>query len=301
MLLRLIAIAGAALALAGPASAASSGPSGTIVYSLLGSPPSNNGIYTAPAAGGKAKRLVSGLSGSPVFSPDGKQIAFSIIDAKTFTQGIAVMPAGGGKPRVLSHQGNSPAWSPDGQSIVFASGNTIAVVPAAGGEIRTIVPYTPLIALDSPVFSSATQISYVSTPLAADPTSPTVPSSTVFSVPLAGGTPTAIPLTAPAGTVVSQGLDISPDGQQLLIALYPAQPNVHSKPGLGLAPVAGGTVTPIAGAWLNGSFSPTGTQLCVAPNPSVGQTDKEPIAIVTLTGRVVAKPGFNGSNCSWKR
>jgi hypothetical protein len=300
MISRLIVVAGAALLLAAPASAASSRPSGTIAYGLLGSPPSHNGIYTAPAAGGTAKKLVSGLSGSPVFSPDGTQIAFSIIDAKTMSQGIAVMPAGGGRPRVVAHQGNAPAWSPDGQSIVFATGNAIAVVAAAGGEIRTVVPYAPQIALDSPVFASATQILYVSTPLI--PTATSVPSSTLFSVPVDGGLPTAIPLTAPAGKLVSQGaLRVSPDGQQVLISLYPAQPSVTSKPALALAPIAGGTLTPVAGAWLNGSFSPDGTQLCVAPNPALGQTDKEPMAIVTLTGRVVRKLGLNGGNCTWKR
>jgi Tol biopolymer transport system component len=300
MILRLIVVVGAALVLAAPASAASSRPSGTIAYGLLGSPPSNNGIYTAPAAGGKAKKLISGLSGSPVFSPDGKQIAFSIIDAKTFTQGIAVMPAGGGKPRVLAHQGNAPSWSPDGQSIVFATGNAVAVVPAAGGEIRTIVPYTPQIAIDFPVYASATQILYVSTPLI--PTETSVPSSTLFSVPVDGGVPTAIPLTAPAGKLVSEGeLRVSPDGRQVLISLYPAHPSVTSKPALALAPIAGGTLTPIAGAWLNGSFSPDGTQLCVAPNPALGASDVEPIAIVTLTGRVVSRPGVNGGSCSWKR
>jgi Tol biopolymer transport system component len=267
MISRLIVVAGAALVLAAPASAAPSRPSGTIAYGLLGSPPSHNGIYTAPAAGGTAKKLVSGLSGSPVFSPDGTQIAFSIIDAKTMSQGIAVMPAGGGRPRVVAHQGNAPAWSPDGQSIVFATGN---------------------------------EILYVSTPLI--PTATSVPSSTLFSVPVDGGLPTAIPLTAPAGKLVSQGaLRVSPDGQQVLISLYPAQPSVTSKPALALAPIAGGTLTPVAGAWLNGSFSPDGTQLCVAPNPALGQTDKEPMAIVTLTGRVVRKLGLNGGNCTWKR
>ncbi|WP_337840444.1 amidohydrolase family protein [Rheinheimera sp.] len=88
----------------------------TIAFDLLGD------IYTMPISGGKAKVLTSDIAWQmqPVFSPDGKHIAF------TSDQGggdnIWVMKADGSNQTPVTHEKfrllNSPAWSPDGEFIV---------------------------------------------------------------------------------------------------------------------------------------------------------------------------------------
>ena len=88
----------------------------TIVFDLLGD------IYRMPANGGKAERLTSDIAWQmqPVFSPDGRQIAF------TSDQGggdnIWVMDADGSNQRAVTNETfrllNSPAWSPNGEFIV---------------------------------------------------------------------------------------------------------------------------------------------------------------------------------------
>jgi dipeptidyl aminopeptidase/acylaminoacyl peptidase len=62
----------------------------------------------------------------PVFSPDGRTIAFTATEGGH--QDIWVVPAEGGQPRQLTHQAMAeddgrfdPAWSPDGRSIAFVS------------------------------------------------------------------------------------------------------------------------------------------------------------------------------------
>ncbi|GLS84813.1 amidohydrolase family protein [Paraferrimonas haliotis] len=88
----------------------------TIVFDLLGD------IYSMPAKGGEAKPLLKGIAWhmQPVFSPDGKSIAF------TSDQGggdnIWVMNADGSDVRAVTDETfrllNSPAWSPDSQYLI---------------------------------------------------------------------------------------------------------------------------------------------------------------------------------------
>jgi tricorn protease len=80
-------------------------------------------IWLIERNGGAAKRLNdAGAENNPVFSPDGKQIAFARFNGGDFD--IYVSPAMGGEAKRLTFQGEEDfpvAWTPDGQAIVFES------------------------------------------------------------------------------------------------------------------------------------------------------------------------------------
>lgn len=99
-------------------------------------------LWSVPREGGEARQLTTGgHEGLPVFSLDGKWIAFTgeydgNIDAY-------VMPAGGGEPRRLTWYAGvdvALAWTPDGQKVLFRSGreayadfSRLYTVSVAGG------------------------------------------------------------------------------------------------------------------------------------------------------------------------
>ena len=108
-------------------------------------------LWKVPRAGGQALRLTSGsgTETSPVFSPDGSQIAFT--GEYDGNVDVYVMPAGGGEPRrVTYHPDNDIAigWTRDGRSILFLSNrNSGMPVPrmftnaAAGDGVPTELPF----------------------------------------------------------------------------------------------------------------------------------------------------------------
>lgn len=81
-------------------------------------------IYKVPAKGGIATQLTTQESyeASPVWSPDGKQIAFASDRHSNFD--VFVMPADGGTARRLTtHSAGEMPWSftPDGKSVLFSA------------------------------------------------------------------------------------------------------------------------------------------------------------------------------------
>ena len=88
----------------------------TIAFDLLGD------IYTMPISGGDATLLTAdiGWQMQPVFSPDGKYIAYTSDEGGG--DNIWLMNADGSSPRAITNETfrllNSPAWSPDGEFIV---------------------------------------------------------------------------------------------------------------------------------------------------------------------------------------
>lgn len=116
-------------------------------------------IDVDPAASepAKPKRLTSGAFtvGSASWSPDGTSIAFDHrVDPNpnnSNTADISILTVADGAIRKLVTQDgpdSNPVWSPDGKSIAFQSSmasqwffytnNRIAVVPAAGGAVKSI-------------------------------------------------------------------------------------------------------------------------------------------------------------------
>ncbi len=95
----------------------------SIVFDLLGD------LYTMPAAGGEATRIVGGLSfeSQPTWSPDGKTLAF--LSDRSGVENLWIANADGSNPRAVSKDQKtndrpqimvSPAWTPDGEYIVVS-------------------------------------------------------------------------------------------------------------------------------------------------------------------------------------
>ncbi len=107
-------------------------------------------LWTVPRAGGRATRLTIGvgIETAPIFSPDGKTIAFTgEYDGNT---DVFTIPAAGGVPtRITYHPAPDFAvgWSPDGKEILFRSNRAsstprytqLFTIPASGG-IATPLP-----------------------------------------------------------------------------------------------------------------------------------------------------------------
>ena len=79
-------------------------------------------IYTISTDGGVPQRLVDAQAREPVFSPDGKMIAY-VEDKNLGGRGgnLWVIPASGGPSTLVAQAGNtgSPVWSPDASKIAF--------------------------------------------------------------------------------------------------------------------------------------------------------------------------------------
>ncbi|MDE7407386.1 MAG: peptidase S41, partial [Muribaculaceae bacterium] len=81
-------------------------------------------IYKVPTGGGKATRLttVAAYDAEPVWSPDGKTIAFQ--SDRNGSLDLYVMPANGGKAtRLTSFSGRETpeAFTPDGKYVLFSA------------------------------------------------------------------------------------------------------------------------------------------------------------------------------------
>src|SRR5215468_6688678 len=104
-------------------------------------------LWSVPREGGAARQLTTGgHESSPIFSPDGKWIAFTgHYDGNT---DAFVIPADGGEPKRLTwHPGqDAPAgWTPDGKRVLiisdrdaFADFTRLYTVPVEGGVAEAL-------------------------------------------------------------------------------------------------------------------------------------------------------------------
>ncbi len=124
-------------------------------------------LWTVPRGGGAARQLTTGgHERSPIFSPDGRWLAFAAqydgnVDAY-------VMPSGGGEPQRLTwHPGNDVpvGWTPDGKRVLFSSDrdsyadfHRLYTVPATGGVAEVLPMWRGETASYSP---DGTRVAYV--------------------------------------------------------------------------------------------------------------------------------------------
>jgi tricorn protease len=114
-----------------------------IAFSYLGD------IWTVEAIGGVARPVTMHEAHdiNPVFSPDGKWLAFS--SNRHGQYDVFVAPAVGGKPRRLTFDSGNDmvnGWTPDGKSVVFASNRSTDfpfnmacyTIPVEGGNERRL-------------------------------------------------------------------------------------------------------------------------------------------------------------------
>src|SRR5436190_19124065 len=124
-------------------------------------------LWSVPHDGGDARQLTTGgHEGLPVFSPDGKWIAFS--GQYDGNIDVFVMPAEGGEPRRLTwHPAADIAvgWTPDGKRVLFHSGreayadfDRLYSVPVEGGPADVLPMWR---AEDAWLSPDATRIAYV--------------------------------------------------------------------------------------------------------------------------------------------
>src|SRR5438270_5210569 len=119
-------------------------PDGKLVaFSYLGD------IWVVETIGGVARPVTMHQAHDldPVFSPDGRYLAFS--SNRYGSYDVFVIPTQGGKPRRLTYDSAHDiacGWSPDGKSILFTStrgteyppAQNLYTVPVAGGRERRV-------------------------------------------------------------------------------------------------------------------------------------------------------------------
>ncbi len=119
-------------------------PDGKLVaFSYLGD------IWVVETIGGKARPVTMHRAHemSPVFSPDGRSIAFS--SNRHGSYNVFVIPVDSGKPTRLTFDSSNDlvtGWSPDGKSVLFASTRSASfppayelyTVPVEGGQARRV-------------------------------------------------------------------------------------------------------------------------------------------------------------------
>jgi dipeptidyl aminopeptidase/acylaminoacyl peptidase len=129
------------LAIGVAASGAATAPGRWIVFSATSNGSLVNQLFRIQSSGGGLKQLTTGTLSSiaPVFSPDGKRIAFARSGVGILTLNLD----GTGLHRLTTNpRDTTPAWSPDGKSIAFVragkNGWDLYTMSSSGGGARRL-------------------------------------------------------------------------------------------------------------------------------------------------------------------
>ena len=101
----------------------------------------NSDVYLMSADGSHPRNLTRSGSGDafPRWSPDGKRIAYTHVDASGVYDIFVIDPASGKRRRLtLAAQAVGPVWSPDGDMIAFEKVGEIWVMRSDGTHMRRL-------------------------------------------------------------------------------------------------------------------------------------------------------------------
>ena len=98
-------------------------------------------VWVSPASGGRAYSVTDHveLDAYPIFSPDGKWIAFSSLRNGNYD--IFVVPTTGGDARQMTFSGSSEVatdWSPDGKTILFSAQRDVPNSTLFALDVKTL-------------------------------------------------------------------------------------------------------------------------------------------------------------------
>ena len=120
-------------------------PDGTLLAASVLNPATNMDIVTVSTVDGTITPFVSsaGIDMLPVFSPDGRWIAYQSAGANVVPEVfVRSYPAGTGFRQVSSGGGVAPVWTKDGRELLYSSESpsgarviAVAVTPSADGGL----------------------------------------------------------------------------------------------------------------------------------------------------------------------
>jgi len=220
-----------------------------------------SGIYVIPSAGG-APKLISDdkhQDNSPVWSPDGKTIAY-VSNRDGGAHQIYLYDVAAGASRKVSDLAGgagSVKWLPDGSGLLAVSD----IYPDCGVDPSCIKDKTAAEGAAPTKARVLTGLLYRHWKTWQEPTR-----SHIIYVPLGGGTPRDLTPGAFDAPPFSVGggdeFDVSPDGKELVFAQDAAKnPEVSTNSDLFIVPIAGGTakrITTRTGADTSPRYSPDG-------------------------------------------
>jgi Tol biopolymer transport system component len=209
-------------------------------------------IYSIPVGGGNPNKLTNMEAREPVYSPDGKMVAFAAdrgIGRGEGDLGLWVIPSGEGDPHLVAEaiKATSPVWSPDGNMIAYIDegqprmyiirindegqpiGNPVSIeAPEGTAFIKMLAGWTP-----------QNKIGFLLI---------TEQESAIYTLPVQGGQ--AAMIQRSPGIYISQPR-WSPDGKQVYYSAPPEEENLNAGLSnwtiLASVPSSGGQGGPVLG------------------------------------------------------
>jgi Tol biopolymer transport system component len=104
---------------------ASWSPDGSILLFTEEHPDTNFDIWMFPTDGGEAEPWLqtSAIEGKPVFSPDGRWVAFQSDESGQHEVFVGSFPNIGQKYRISTDGGTEPVWATDGEELFYRNGD----------------------------------------------------------------------------------------------------------------------------------------------------------------------------------